>query len=793
VSDSLARLTAALADRYRIERELGGGGMSRVFVAEELALGRTVVIKVIAPELLEGMSAERFAREVQVAARLQQANIVPVLSAGEVEGLPYYTMPFVRGESLRARLVEQKPFAVAEALGIMRDVARALVAAHAEGIVHRDIKPENILLSGGAAVVTDFGIAKAISTSRTQTDGGTGALTTLGHSVGTPAYMAPEQAAGDPDTDQRADLYAWGVVAWELLAGKHPFADRSTPQALLAAHMSVTPAHVSTARHDVPTAFDAVIQQTLNKNPDARPASAAALLAALDAVDLSGGAPAATAPATHRRTWMPAAAALAVVAAVTMVARQARTPNAATPSTIRSIAVLPLDNYSGDSTQDYFAEGMTDELTSDLATISELRVISRGSAMQFGGKSRPATPEIAKTLDIDALVEGSVTRSGEKVRITIRLVDARADQQLWTNSFERSSSDVLALQAELASAIVREINVQLTPSERSRLAAAPSMSVEGHDAYLKGRYFFNRPSDENLQKAIGQFEEAVRLSPDFAPAWSGLSDAYLWAGYNEGFITASAARPKARAAAERAVQLDSMSAEAYASLGTYQLFYEYDWAGMERSYRRAIALNPNYAFAHDQFGMGLALTGRFDEAIAAGKRAIALDPLSPQVLIDAALGYLFEGDFVGAKELARRAGELDPTYFFPVMLDGWILIEEGKFREAVPFLARAQEMDAPPFVTAYLAFARGMAGDRAGALGELETLRQMAGTAPVLPFNLAMVHMGLGEKAQAIAYLEQALAADSQQLGWIGYDTIFDSLRGEPRFTALLKQLRLVP
>src|SRR5258708_35034384 len=252
------------------------------------------------------------------------------------------------------------------------------------------------------------------------------------------------------------------------------------------------------------------------------------------------------------------------------------------PPGIWTIVVLPLDNYSADSTQDYFAEGITDELTAALASISQLRVTSRGSAMQFRGKNRPPTPQIGKTLNVDAIVEGSVSRSRDRVRITAQLIDARADKHLWSKSFERNSSDVLALQGELASAIAAEINVRLTESEHSRLATAPSVSVAGHDAYLRGRYFFNRPSDENLHKAIVQFEAAVKLSPAFAPAYSGLSDAYLWAGYNEGLLTASAARPSALAAAKRAVQLDSTSAEAHASLATFKLFYEFDWAGAER-------------------------------------------------------------------------------------------------------------------------------------------------------------------------------------------------------------------
>ena len=364
--------------------------------------------------------------------------------------------------------------------------------------------------------------------------------------------------------------------------------------------------------------------------------------------------------------------------------------------------------------------------------------------MQFHGKGRPATPVIAKTLDVDALVEGSVTRSGDKVRITVQLIDARADRHMWAQSFERSSSDVLALQAELASAIAREINVQLTPSERPRLAAAPSVNPAAHDAYLKGRYFFNRPSDENLQKAIAQFEEAVRLNPDFALAWSGLSDAYLWAGYNEGFTTATAARPRRRRRRARR-ELDDGSAEAHASLATYKNFYEYDWEGSEREYRRAIALNPSYAFAHDQFGMGLAFQGRLEEAIEEGRRAAELDPLSPQVPMDATLAFAWKRDFVAARELARRARTSTPPSSSRSM-EGWIELEAGRSRGAPrgsgrrPWTRRRSSRPSSPSPAAPRATGR--------APRRFESLEQ---TSPrgVPPFNLALVHLGIGERERA--------------------------------------------
>jgi tetratricopeptide (TPR) repeat protein len=335
--------------------------------------------------------------------------------------------------------------------------------------------------------------------------------------------------------------------------------------------------------------------------------------------------------------------------------------------------------------------------------------------------------------------------------------------------------------------------VRLTLREQTRLAAAPSVNPAAHDAYLRGRYFLARPSDENLQKGIAQFEEAVRLNPTYAAAYSGLSDVYLWAGYNEGFITASEARPKAKAAAEKAVQLDSLSAEAHTSLAVFKLFYEFDWAGCEREFRRAMELNPSYAFAPDQFALSLAFNGRFAESQAQSTRAAELDPLSPQVLIDATIGLVFQKNVAAIKELARKVTELDPTYFFAPMVEGWALLDAGYYGDAIPFLKKATTMDAPPFVTAYLAYAYGSAGQRDSAMAELAKLKQMSNGGEVLPFNLALVYLGLGDKVKALDNLERALAADSQFMAWIGQDHIFDPLRSEPRFKALMKKLNFAP
>ena len=780
MTDLLPRLATALAGRYSIERQLGEGGMATVYLARDVRHDRDVAIKVLRPELAAALGAERFLAEVKITARLDHPHILTLIDSGSVEGTLFYVMPFVRGESLRARLTREKQLSVGDALAITTQIASALDYAHRQGVIHRDIKPENILLHEGNAFLTDFGIALAVK------EAGGDRLTGTGLSLGTPSYMSPEQAAGERDLDARSDVYALGAVTYEMLAGEPPVTGASA-QAMIAKLMIERPTSLRVLRDSVPPSVDSAVMRALAKAPSDRFATAREFAEALVTGPVVSPTPAPPASAGRWRLPALAAGVLVLVAAAFFLWRRGGPAEAA--GAIRSIAVLPLDNYSADSTQDYFAEGMTDELTSDLATISRLRVTSRGSAMQFKGRNRPATPAIAKLLDVDAIVEGSVNRSGDRVRITAQLIDARADKHLWSQTFERQSSDVLALQAELASAIASAINVQLTPGERSRLSAAPTVDPAAHDAYLKGRFFFNRPNDENLQKAIAQFEEAIRLSPDFAPAYSGLSDAYTWAAFNEGFISALDAKPRARAAAERAVELDSLSAEAHTSLGVYLAWFGYDWEGSERELRRALALNPNYAFAADQLGLMQAIIGQFDPAITEGQRAMALDPLSPSILIDAVVSYMYAGETAQALELTRKATELDPAFFFPTFQEGSMALQARAYPKAIEKLEQARALGAPPFVTAHLAYAHGMSGDRPRAMAALGELKGTSPGGEVAPFNLALVYLGLGDHPRALDYLEQAYAANSQQLVWLKVDPIYEPLRSEPRFKALLKRL----
>jgi TolB-like protein/tRNA A-37 threonylcarbamoyl transferase component Bud32/Flp pilus assembly protein TadD len=804
---------------YEILAPLGAGGMGEVYRARDSKLGREVAIKVL-PEALahDPERLARFEREARSLAALNHPGIVTIYAVEQSTDTRFLAMELVEGESLDTAIAPGG-FPLPRFFDVAVPLAEALSAAHERGIVHRDLKPANVMITReGRVKVLDFGLAKlaAPDSGPNATDIETvsrAELTGEGKVFGTVAYMSPEQARG-ARIDARSDVFSLGVVLYEMLTGERPFKG-SVSADLISSILRDQPPPVNEIRSDLPPHLSRILRRCIEKDPRDRYQTSRDVYNELkdlraETSSAPKSEPAVTRPASGpvtpagvrapsgRRAWAFGIVALLLLGMLYAARRFAprhepsRAPEAGAEShAIRSIAVLPLDNYSGDASQDYFAEGMTDELTADLATISQLRVISRGSAMQFGGKNRPPTPEIARVLNVDAVVEGSVHRAGDKVRITAQLIDARADRHLWARSFERSSRDVLALQDELASAIAREIDVQLTPAERSRLGSARQVNPEAYDRYLKGRYFLNRPSDENVTKAITLFEETVKLDPKLAPAFAGLSDAYLWAGFNEGVFTASEARPRAKAGAEKAIELDDESAEAHTSLANFKLWYEYDWSGSEAEFRRAFALNPSYAYAHDQFSVGLALQGKFDEAIAEGKKAAELDPLSPEILFDAAIGLAYQGQYKAARALVKRAADLDPTFFFAPWVDGYIDIQEGIVRDAIPQFRKAKGMESPAYVSAWLAYAYAASGDRAAAMAELEDLRKRSLRGTVTPFNMALVSVGLGDRQRALDDLEKAYASDTQWLGFLKNDKTFDPLRSEPRFVALLKKLKL--
>ncbi len=653
--DLTQRLQASLGDAYTIERELGGGGMSRVFLAEETRFKRRVVIKVLSPELAAGLSAERFEREIGLAAGLQHAHIVPVIAAGEVGGLPWYSMPFVDGSSLRERLV-QGPIPAAECVKILGDVARSLAYAHGRGIVHRDIKPENVLLSGGVAVVTDFGIAKALTASKTQAPGGT--LTQVGTSLGTPAYMAPEQAAGD-DVDHRADLYAWGVMAYEMLGGRHPFAGKTTAQQLIAAHITERPALLTTITKDVPSPLEALVMRCLEKDPAQRPASANTLLATLDTVHTGATV---TAPRQRIRPWHLVAAVVvlaSVGAGLAMTRRDARAQDAA------SVAVLPFENR-GPAEQSIFADGLTDAVTEKLIGVSGLMVIDSRSSATYKGTTKSAS-QIGSELGVAYVLSGVVTWAKDaagawRAQVRPTLVRTRDGVAQWAGEpVVVTPTDPFTAQSEIASKVVSAIGVAIQARERASLATAPTKSPEAYELYLRAHAIrMERPDDgkvSDLAEAARHLERATRLDPSFAIGFAELAHVE----YSRQGAGDSTAGTRFDAAVMAALALDPGLAEAHFALARRLWFHESRFQDAGAEIARASAAKPGDARILSYFGTFQVSSGQLSEGLANIERSTVLDPLDRQSNVDAVYFYTQFRRFDDAERHAERVLALLPA------------------------------------------------------------------------------------------------------------------------------------
>jgi eukaryotic-like serine/threonine-protein kinase len=787
LTDLREQLQATLGECYAVERELGGGGMSRVFVARDLTLGRDVVVKVIAPENAQGLSAERFAREVKLAARLQQANIVPVLAAGTSGNLPYYTMPFVRGESLRARLASGSALGVPEAVSILRDVARALAYAHAEHVVHRDIKPENILLSGGAAVVTDFGIAKAIVASRTLDASSTTGITMAGVSLGTPAYMAPEQALGDPGTDQRADIYAWGVVAWELLAGAHPFAERKTMQALITAHVTENPPSLSERRPEVPEALAALVMRCLEKNPENRPQSASELLAAVESVNTSRESVAATAAPPRRRHRAIPIAAVLVVAVVSLLIIQHFRHTTAAP-TDKSLAVLPFTTSGGDTANAYLAEGIADEVNNTLSQIPGLRIAGRSSAARFA-RSNGTPQEAGAALKVASVLDGTVRREGDRIRVTAELSNASDGAVVWHDSYTRAANDIFAVQDEIARAIAGQLQVTLGNAGTASLAASGTRDAAAYDLYLKGMYLYRRRGP-GIADAISTLDQATAQDSTFARAWAGLSNALT---VSPSYLSTHAGDvlPRARQAAERAIRLDSALSDGYMALG-YVDAEQFQWKAAESELRRAIALDPNNAEARYRLGYTLFNQGRVTDAIPQFRSAEARDPLYflPAIYLgwaEVRTGQIPEG----IAEIRRGLG-LEPQSITGLCLIALAYDRAGLPDSARLYAHRILETSSQPARVGEAAYVLARNGDRRTA--ELLT-RQLEAT----PENawtrwtaLSLAYNGLGDTTRAFDAMDRAAAGDGDEWPTFGI-TYARDLSPSSRVAAVLRRYNLDP
>lgn len=772
--------------------------MSCVYLAEDQRFQRSVVIKVLKPELTEGVSSKRFHREILFAARLQHPHIVSLLTAGEAAGLLYYVMPFVEGETVRQRLGRERQLPIDQVVGILRDVTSALAHAHRRGIVHRDIKPENVLLSDGGALVTDFGIAKALSaSSSTTTSESTGAttLTERGLVLGTPLYMAPEQALGDSSTDHRADIYALGVLAYEMLAGRTPFEGQS-PLQLFAAHAQERPKPITDLRNDVPSWLTSLVMQCLAKQPIDRPRGAQEVLAMLegastparDSTPRPRPTPWVRLTASARRATL--AVLVPVVAVPTIwwfVTRRAGEPR------LESLVVLPFDNLSRDADQEYFVQGMHEAIIEQLSTIRALRVISRPSAMRYAGVSKPI-PQIARELNVAAVIEGSVYRASDSVRIRVRLVGAVPNERvLWAQGFDGKLSDVLAVQGNVARAIADRMSAALTSNEQEHLVRSRVIDPEAHDAYLRGRYFQSDWTAQGARKSIQLFQLAISKDPTWAPAYSAIaqSEVILFAW---GRIAPADFYSTARGAALNALALDSTLGEAHAQLATLS-FYEWQWANAEREYQRALTLTPGSAAVHDLYAYFLETLGRREQSIEQRKQALALDPLSASKNLGVGLAYLRARRYSDAEVQLRNTLEMYPRLPSLLVFLGLTEVLQQRASNAVAdvdsaFAAAGRASSDDAFLLALGGWIYAQTGQRSRARMLRDELGQLSRRSYVDPLYKAAIDIALGETDSALRWIEEGLNTKSALSILLKVDPWVDPVRSDPRFTRLLERMR---
>jgi len=757
------QMTATLRGRYAIQREIGHGGMAVVYLARDLKHDRDVALKVLKPHLAEVLGPERFLREIRVAAQLRHPNILPLYDSGDADGSLYYVIPYVEGGSLRDRLNRETRLDIQVALQLTREVAEALDYAHRHKVIHRDIKPENILLDEGHAVVADFGVARAIS------EAADTRITQPGLLVGTPDYISPEQATEKP-VDGRSDMYGLACVLFELLTGKTPFAGQ-TPLGVLARRLTEPAPRLGDRGISAPIRLEQALTCALARRPEDRFATAGEFAQQLAEI-------------ANEATQVPG----------TLVGAPSSSSSwGAGLCELHSVAVLPFVNLSPDRENEYFSDGMAEEIINALTQVKGLRVAARTSSFALKGKDLDAQT-IAQRLKVNSLVEGSIRKSGNRIRLTAQLVDAADGYQRWSQTYERTMNDVFSLQEELAQAIVRELPLPGAGPVPPRLVKPVTENLEAYNLYMKGRYFVSRRTAENIRSAIRYFEQAIALDPSSAPVHSGLAACWSLLGFEEfGDLAPRDAMPQAKAAALRAIELDPSDTDARLWLGVITMLYDWEWAEAETQFRMATQSGLN-SIAHLWYACFLAIMSRRDESLACVRRAELLDPISLPVNHTIARCYAWAGEYEKALEQLRATQQMDPHHPLTYAWLGRTYIGMGCFQDALTELQSGMVIAGRlPLLLQVTGCAYGRLGMYSKAREILEELRALPAPRYVSPTYQAYVLGAMGELDEAFGLFGCAMEQRSGLLAFlrVTQEMANPALTSDPRYITLLQQLRL--
>lgn len=796
---------------YRIIELLGAGGMGEVYLADDTRLDRKVAIKILRTEPADEQAKKRLIREARAAAKLDHANICTIYEVGEDNDRSFIVMQYIEGETLASR-IQRKPIELIESLDIVVQVSDALAEAHSRGIIHRDIKPQNIMITAkGQAKVMDFGLAKvvreqALMDSQTQTEL---LLTDPGVIQGTVPYMAPEQLRGEA-ADARSDIFSFGAMLYEVISGRQPFAEESAA-ATISAILTSEPPPLARYVSSVPDELQRIVRKCLEKDrgrryqtmrdasidlENCRREHQSAPTTAAHAERPTGGEAIATAVSEIRRPSFPsrrllisgAIFALAIILALTYLLVSRRSARTTRPPEIRSLAVLPLRNLSSDQAHEYFADGMTEALIAELSRIGALRVISRTSAMGYKNTDKLMT-QVAQELNVDGVIEGSIIRDGDQVRITVQLIHGATDNHVWAENYQRELRGILGLQSDVARAIANQVRVQLSAQETARLSDMPRVDPEAHDAYLRGRFYWNEGAREDIEKAREYFEEALKKDPRYAPAYAGLADYYCALPFYTN-ARPDDVFPKARQAVDKALELDGSLAEAHGTLAYILTYYDWDWAAAEQEFKQSLTLNPNDATQRHRYSRYLASVGRSEEALKELERARLLDPLDLVIKANVGVINYFARHYDQAIEELQKVLRDHPDFATAKWGLALAYEQKGSYQQALPEMEKASERRRPNAL-ASLGHLYGLMGRKRQAKAILTELRTRAPKENISAYQLALVHIGLGETEEALGALQQAYRERSTLLTYIKMDPRFDPLRNDSGFQDLLKRIGL--